>query len=445
MKKIIVFMLTCVLSVAVGLIGCNQQSSPSGTGDSIGTDENKKAAKPIELNFWTFQELHKGFMDDAVESWNSKNPDEQIVLKTDVYPYDEMHNKLLISLQSGTGAPDIADIEISKFANYLKGSKPSLVPLNSVIEPKLDKFIKGRLDNYAKDGKYYGMDYHVGATVMYYNKEILDQAGVNADDIETWADYVEAGKKVVAATGKPMTTVEVSEHWTFYPMISQQGSDFLDKDGKAILDNEINVKTLQFIKDMMYKEKIAVPAPGGFHHAEEYWAAMNEGSYASLMMPMWYMGRFVQYMPDLKGKIIIRPMPAWEKGGKRSAGMGGTGTVVTIQSKAQDLAVRFLGHAKASKEGAIKTWTILGFDPIRWDVWSAPEMSEDNQYTDYFGKGVFDMLQSIKDDVNPINVGEKFPAAVSLVQKNVMFKVLKEQSQTPEEALKAAAEELNNQ
>ena len=35
------------------------------------------------------------------------NPNSQIVLKTDVYNYDEMHNKLLIALQSGVGAPDI--------------------------------------------------------------------------------------------------------------------------------------------------------------------------------------------------------------------------------------------------------------------------------------------------------------------------------------------------
>lgn len=49
-----------------------------------------------------------------------------------------------------TGAPDIADIEIGKFANFLKGSEPSLVPLNRVLEPELDKFVLGRLTTYSK-------------------------------------------------------------------------------------------------------------------------------------------------------------------------------------------------------------------------------------------------------------------------------------------------------
>ena len=464
MKRTIILLLVFVLVFTTLLAGCGSKSSDIANSESPNNvanepddqksddqnaddqeaDANDAPSGAVELSFWTFQELHKGFMDDAVERWNEANPDRPISLLVDVFPYDEMHNKLLISLQSGTGAPDIADIEIGKFANFLKGSEPSLVPLNRVLEPELDKFVLGRLTTYSKDGKYYGLDYHVGASVMFYNMEILEEAGVNPDDIKTWDDYFEYGKQVVEKTGKPMGTVETTEHWTFYPMINQRGSDFLDENGDVILDNEINIETLEFIKKML-DEGVVQAAPGGFHHAEEYWAFMNEGGAASVLMPMWYMGRFTQYMPDLKGKMVIRPMPAWEEGGMRSAVMGGTGTAVTNQAKDIDLAVDFLGFAKASKEGAIKTWTILGFDPIRWDVWDAPEMSADNEYTEYFGKDIFDMLKSIKDEMNPVNVGDRYPAAVSLVQKEVMFKVLEEQSMTPEEALKAAAEELRAQ
>ena len=30
--------------------------------------------------------------------------------------------------------------------------------------------------------------------VMFYNKDILAEAGVSSDDINTWHDFVEAGK-----------------------------------------------------------------------------------------------------------------------------------------------------------------------------------------------------------------------------------------------------------
>ena len=426
-------MLSVVLLVTMMLSGCGTSKTAS--------DGKAGDGKATVLTFWTFQELHKGFMDDAVATWNKNHPDKQIILKTEVYPYDEQHNKLLIALQSGTGAPDIADIEMGRFANFLKGNKPGLVDLNDVVDPIKDKLIMGRMENYAKDGKYYGIDYHVGAEVMYYNKEILDQAGVDVNKIVTWDDYIAAGKQVLAKTGKPMATIETIEHWSYYPLINMQGSDFLDKNGNPMLDNPVNVKTLQMLKDMLYKDQIAVPAPGGFHHSEEYWAWMNKGNAASVWMPMWYMGRFVQYMPDLKGKIVIRPMPTFP-GGKNSAGMGGTGTVVTTQSKNTELAKAFLAEAKLSKEGSIKTWTILGFDPIRSDAWSDPAMSAPNKYTDYFGSDIFVTLKLVVNDIAALNVGPKYPNAVSLVQKNICFRVLKEQSQSPEEALQAATIEL---
>jgi len=430
-KRLTLLLSTALLSAAL-LTGCGGgQTATTKTGDT----------KPTTLNFWTFQELHKGFMDDAVVTWNKNHPDKQIILKTDVYPYDEAHNKLLIALQSGTGAPDLADIEINKFANFLKGSKPGLVELNSVVDPIKDKLIMGRMDNYAKDGKYYGVDYHVGAEVMYYNKELLEKAGVDINSIVTWDDYMAAGKKVLEKTGKPMAALETTEHWSFYPLIVMQGSDLLDKNGGVIVDNDINVKTLQMLSDMMVKDKTAVAAPGGFYHSEEFYAWMNKGNAASIWMPMWYMGRFVQYMPDLKNKMVIRPMPVFP-GGKKSAGMGGTGTVVTTQSKNIELAKEFLAEAKLSKEGSIKTWSILGFDPIRSDAWSDPAMSAPNKYTDYFGTEIFSTLQSVVSDIGAMNVGAKYPDAISLIQKNAIFKVIKERSQTAAQALKEVADDL---
>ncbi len=450
MKKIISVGLAIVLMASVILTGCGSQGAskdpvtpnPSSPTASVEPTPKDTPVKTTTLSFWTFQELHNSFMDDAVITWNNAHPDKPIELKTDVYPYDDMHNKLLIALQSGTGAPDIVDIECSRFPSFLKGT-PGLVELNRVVEPLKDKLIMGRMENYAKNGKYYGIDYHVGAQVIYYNKEILDQAGVSADGIKTWDDYIAAGKKVVEKTGKPMTTIETTDHWTYYPLITMQGSDYLTKDGSPQLDNAANIKALQLLKDMIYEDKIAILSPGGFHHAEEYWAWMNQGNAASVWMPMWYMNRFTQYMPDLKGKIIIRPMPTFPDG-MLSAGMGGTGTAVTSQSKYIDLAVDFLGESKLSLEGSIKTWTILGFDPIRKDAWSDPAMTADNEFTQYFGKDIFSTLQSIVDDIGPINFNDLYPDASSLVQKNVLFKVLNEQSQTPEQSLKEANDELKN-
>lgn len=159
------------------------------------------------------------------------------------------------------------------------------------------------------------------APAIYYNKEILDKAGVNADNIKTWDDYENAGKQVLEKTGKPMTTVETQDQWSFWPLVVQHGSDFLDKSGNVTLGDQANNDVLSYLQKLV-KEKVAIVAPGGFHHAEEYYGFMNKGGAASVWMPMWYMGRFTDYMPDLKGKIIIKPMPVFKQGEMRSSGMG---------------------------------------------------------------------------------------------------------------------------
>ncbi len=172
------------------------------------------------------------------------------------------------------------------------------------------------------------------------------------------------------------------------------------------------------------KEKVAVAAPGGFHHAEEYYGFMNGGGAASVWMPMWYMGRFTDYMPDLKGKIVIKPMPVFKQGEMRSSGMGGTGTVITNQSKNADLAKKFLEFAKVSKEGTIEIWKQLGFDPIRTDAWTDPAMNEPNKYTDYFGTGIFTFLDSLKAEIAPTNIKERTPAVSDVIKTKVMFQAI---------------------
>ncbi len=69
------------------------------------------AQAKTDLTLWTFQDLHAQYYTAMAEKWNAANPTEQINLKPEVLPYDDMHNKLLVALQSGVGAPDISDIE----------------------------------------------------------------------------------------------------------------------------------------------------------------------------------------------------------------------------------------------------------------------------------------------------------------------------------------------
>lgn len=418
-------LLAAAALLLVSVVGC----SSSGTASNEGTKEpapttETKSAEPVKLSLWTFVEQHQKFYESMADVWNKEHPSEQIQLEATTIPYDDMHTKLLLALQSGSGAPDMADIEQSKFPNFMKG-KPQLVELNDIVEPELPNIVKSRVDIYSKDGKYYGIDFHVGATVMYYNKEIMDKAGVNPDDIKLWSDVEKYGKQVLDKTGKPFITFEGNGNWSWWPAISQRGLDQVDAEGNPTVDAQLNIDTMNFFQKLV-KEKIAVVAPGVGHDTEEYKGFMDKGGAASVFMPFWFMGRFTDEMPDLKGKMIIRPMPAWEEGGKRSAGMGGTATTITNQSKNIELAKKFTAFAKLSKEGNIQIWKQLGFDPIRTEVWSDPAMKETNKFTEYFGNDIFDTLLKVKDEINPVNIREISPKVFDEVRNEVIPQIFQQ-------------------
>lgn len=408
-----------ILVLTFSACGSNKPASEENS-TQASTEETVSAspAKVTDFTFWTFQELHTQFFTDAAQRWNSAHPDETINIKTEAYPVEDMHSKLLITLQSGQGAPDIVDINVAKFSNFIKGDNIGLVPLNDIIEQDKDSFLEPVLGIYKKGDTYYGIDYHVGAPVMFYNTEILGQAGIKAEDIKTWNDLREAGRVVLQKTGKPIITFEISDSWCYYIMITEQKSDYFDDDGNCIINDDINKKTLQFMLDMI-NEGTAITTPGGGFHTEEYYGFMSKGGAGSMLLPLWYMDRFTDYMPELKGKMQIAPIPKWEDGDVDPV-FGGTSTSITTQCKDQDLAKRFLFDAKISPEGAVQIWNVLGFDPLRWDVWETDAMKQPNKFTEYFGDDIFNVVLQMKDNFYTTNITDDgFPLASDLIAKNV--------------------------
>lgn len=422
------------------LVGCSPAAVPAAPQPAAAPAASNEAAAPAasepapaasaptDIEFWTFQELHVEFYEKMAEKWNAEHPDEQINLIPTVYPFDDMHNKLLIALQSGAGAPDMVDIEIGKYANFLKGDI-QLLPLNDIVEPELDNIVKARVDIYSKDGQYYGICFHVGAAVMYYNAELCDQAGIDWKNIKTWDEYYEAGKKFKAAMpDKYWESVESGDIWHMWPMLSTLGGDMTSSTGEPSIATPAMAEVLSYNRKLI-DEGIAVIAPGNYHHSEEFYALMNSGAIASIVMPMWYMDRFTNYMPDLSGKIAISPLPVMQAGQPRSVGQGGTGTSITNQCDNPELTKKFLSFAKLSKEGNIEIWNTLGFDPIRKEVWTLPEVTEaSNKFTEYYVDSPFDVLIEIKDEIQAHNNNSALPATLDAMKNSVLNRAYTEKN-----------------
>lgn len=394
------FLALMVVAMVVFLAGCGGSSKEEGGESSVLNAGAGESA--TELSYWTFVELHGQHFEKMLEKWNAANPDRQIKLNVTVMPYDDMHNKLSIAVQTGVGAPDIADIELGKFPDFLAGT-PQLEPLNDVAEPYKGTVVQSQLDLYSKEGNIYGLSTHVGATVAFYNTEILEQAGVDYKTIVTWDDFKKAGMQVYEKTGKYMGTADTSAIWQESLLLAQQGADLTDEAGNPKVNSPELVKALTMLKDLQDNNVISTIA-GGQPDTEEAYGEYNSGNYAAAFMPLWQMSRYTNYMADLQGKIAIAPLPVFEKGMPRSYGGGGTGTVVTKTAKDVQLAKDFIAYAKLSLDANIEIWNTLGFDPINMSVWDMKDVTHnpENQFVKYFVNNPFDVLNEIKDEIQLI-------------------------------------------
>ena len=351
--------------------GSSSGSSPSGS-EAPAADEIKPdaistvgPANGTKMELWTFVDLHSQHYAAMLEEWNKANPDRQIQITFVTYPYGDMHNKMIMANQTGTGAPDICDIEIGQFPNFTLGNV-QFVEMDKYIEPYKNNVVKSRLDIYGSKGKHYGIPFHVGATVMYYDAKALEAVGIDYRTIKTWDDFEKAGIKYTKATGKKFTGVDTGGTDWLWLSMAENKQDWTDASGHA--DIRINgVSDMIKMQQRWIQEGFAYVTPGGQIDTEAGYQTVGAEDVVAFPKALWYMSRFLNYIPDQKGNWVVAPCPVYKAGQPRSVGIGGTGTVVSLQSKHQELAAEFVVFAKLSLSAEKRIWEILGFDPVNTD------------------------------------------------------------------------------
>lgn len=466
-KKALSILLSMTLAISM-LAGCGSGNAGTGNAtaattenDAAATEENtteeaeageeEAAADAVttagdpngtHMEMWSFVELHNTFYAQMLEKWNEQNPDRTIEITFTTYPYADMHTKLLTSLNAGTGAPDLCDVEVGQFPYVVAGVDNWLHPLNDALAPYSADLVRSRLDTYGgADGNWYGAPTHVGGTVMYYNAELLESYGIDYTTIKTWDDYTAAGEALKEASGGAvkMTSVDTAGVDWMWVAMAEHGEDWTGG-----MTDPANVK-LESVKKMLTMQQewlandTAMVSPDGHVDLEAGFQNILDGNIASFPKALWFMSRFINYMPEEEGKWALAPCPVFEEGQPRSVGIGGTGTVVTTQSADPALAADFIAFAKCSEEGAKGIWEVLGFDVCNSAMWNDESITHDesNIYVNFFRTNPYDVLNEVKDEIGMISVVEISPI-INEQFCNVTLNDVLENGMDVDEALQAA-------
>jgi multiple sugar transport system substrate-binding protein len=175
-------------------------------------------------------------------------------------------------------------LNLNSFSSYARDGL--LYTADEIVSPKtrqdfLDAFVRG--GEYR--GKLYGLPILSSARAFFYNRKLLDRAGL-ARPPRTWDELVQAARKIQAlgdgtiGYALPLGPEEAQAEWSIW--MWNNGGDWKSGD-RWTIDSDRNVQTLQFLADLANKHKVTQVNPGKTNRTDGAFQLFKDGKVGMVM------------------------------------------------------------------------------------------------------------------------------------------------------------------
>ena len=251
MKKILATVLASAMALALAACGGGGTSTPSTSGDG-GSGSGAPAPSTgdktaISAIVAEYGQNTKQWWADFQNEFNASHDD--IDLTVEVVSWNDISTVVTTRI-TGNAAPDILNIDL--FAAYQ--DEGLLLPAKDYVSDETyAKLYPAFLDQSVVDGTVWAIPDLASARAMYYNKDILDAAGVEVpttwDELKAACEKIKAYDPNIYPWGIDMTTDEGQAAAAYY--IWNNGGDFTDADGNWTLNSDKNVEAIEFAIDLV--------------------------------------------------------------------------------------------------------------------------------------------------------------------------------------------------
>ncbi|HET8598858.1 MAG TPA: sugar ABC transporter substrate-binding protein [Segeticoccus sp.] len=328
--------------------------------------------------------------------------------------YDNAYDKISVGLQSGSGLPDVLTVESDHMATYFSRFPKGFVDLAPAAQKYKNDFDPAKwAASSDQQGHLFSLPWDSGPVGLFYRKDVLKKAGVNPASIKTWDDYVRAGERVKAKTGKAMLIADVTNGDALFPMLLQQlGQSYFSADGKVAVDTPAAHKALGLMQAMQRK---------GLIDNEKGWdglvTATKAGKAAAQPIAVWWSGTLTSEMPELKGKYGVMPLPTFGGQGAPTTNNGGSTLAIPSQSKNQQAAWAFAKFMLANKANQVSMMKKEGLFPSYLPALDDPFFHQPQPY--FGGQPAYEVFASLVKKIPPINYTDDYSKASDVVNNTV--------------------------
>ncbi len=371
-----------------------------------------------EVNLWhSFTGNQQEILLDLIEDYNTSQ--QSISIKPEYIPFASMKTQLSVGVAGGN-LPDLVVMDNVDHASFSQmGVLEDITDRVNAWGGKED-FYPGPLASAQYAGKYYGLPFTSNTLGLYYNKEMLAEAGYS-NPPTTWDELRTYAKKLTTSehSGFAMSAIKSEEGtFQFYPFLLSSGAEYYE------LDSPGAIKSLTFLKSLIDDGSMSSDVINATQDdlarqfAQERLAMMVNGP--------WNIDRLTSENPDLEFAITQVPKD------KQYASVLGGGNFAVIKDSNVDDSWQFMSWFYEPSRYAEYTST-TGVFPARRDAMESSDFWKNDQYLSGF--------VPIMEMAKPRGPSPYWPR-ISQAMQTAMQQVLTGR-QSPEKALKSAAKKVD--
>lgn len=308
LRRLAAVLMTAALTAGT-LAGCGGREEAAGNGT---TRQNAaESAEASEVNgdkinlkyyIWTDGE---NYTKEIAESFNSSQ--DRIQVEVISMPNETYDDKLKVMLSAGSDA-DLVNIRSLSLLTQFQQAEALLDITDRVKEGNIDVSKYGSMwDACYPDGKVSGLPMRSSCWMLFYNVDLLKEAGLTMPEQLTWEEYADMAVQLTSGDGMRYGGCFVD--WKIYQAIATQMGTYLNDDDIS------NEKTgLEILNRLFNEDKSHVPLAEVKANDSQYLSDFENGRVAMLPQGEWL---FNMLMTDTEaGKTTVNwdvaPIPVPE-------------------------------------------------------------------------------------------------------------------------------------
>ena len=396
------------------------------------------AQEKVQINYWHVNADTQGgkTVDELVKKFNESQDEIEVVATFN----PDMYKGLMQNMQAavaGGNTPDVVQIGwafVDYFSENFEYNTPQSIIDQFDAENKNyleDNFLENVLDLAVnKDGELVGLPYSISNPVLYINKDLLKEAGLDENGPKTWEEVREFAKTVKEQTGKyGFYLQQPADNWATQALLESNGANFIEN-GKAAFASPEGIEAYKLWADMVNEDQTAVNLPW-----DQGVQSFIQGEVAMLFTTI---AQRTNVQSNAQFDVATITAPSWGDKDIRIPA-GGAMLVLTSQDEAKKEATwKFMKFLYENEN--VLAWTEgTGYVPSTATVKDSDEMKkflEENP-----------MMEAAMVQMDKVNKWASFPGQAGLEAEQMLLDMrdaILTGKKTVEEALPETQEAINN-